>query len=84
MHEAGGEVIVEVKAPEFVSEQAVARLSTAFDICAVKRLPPVLPVLSRRGTQVPFSNCAEMLRHDPAGNTPLWKLAVEYERARGI
>jgi hypothetical protein len=24
-----------------------------------------------------------MLRHDQGRNTPLWKLAVEYERARG-
>lgn len=83
VHEAGGEVLVEVKAPDFVSEQAIARLSRAFDICAVKRLSPVLPVLSRRGTQVPFSTCAEMLRHDAGRNTPLWRLAVDYEMARG-
>jgi L-serine dehydratase len=43
----------------------------------------VLPVLSRRGTQVPFTTCAEMLRHDAGRNTPLWKLAAEYEMARG-
>jgi len=43
----------------------------------------VLPVLSRKDTRVPFSTCAEMLRHDAGRNTPLWKLAVEYERARG-
>ena len=83
IHQAGGEVMVEVKALDFVSEQAIARLSKAFDICAAKRLSPVLPVLSRRGIQVPFSTCAEMLRHDAGRNTPLWKLAVAYEMARG-
>jgi len=82
-HEAGGEFMVEVKAPEFVSEQAIAGLSRAFDLGPVKRLSPVLPVLSRRGIQVPFSTCAEMLRQDAGRNTPLWKLAVEYEMARG-
>jgi L-serine dehydratase len=32
---------------------------------------------------VPFCTCDEMLRHDGSRNTPLWKLAVEYEMARG-
>jgi L-serine dehydratase len=43
----------------------------------------VLPVLSHKGMKVPFQTCAEMLRHDAGRNTPLWKLAVEYEQARG-
>jgi len=42
-----------------------------------------LPVLSRRDAQVPFTTCAEMLRYDAGRNTPLWKLGVEYEMARG-
>jgi L-serine dehydratase len=40
-------------------------------------------VLSRKDTRVPFHSCAEMLRHDAGHNAPLWKLAVEYEMARG-
>jgi L-serine dehydratase len=32
---------------------------------------------------VPFTSCAGMLKHDGAHNTPLWQLAIEYERARG-
>jgi L-serine dehydratase len=43
----------------------------------------VLPVRSRKGMTVPFATCNEMLRHDAGRNTPLWKLAVEYEQARG-
>jgi L-serine dehydratase len=83
VHEADDEQLVEVKADEFVSEQAIARLSGAFAVRAVKKLSPVLPVLSRPDTRVPFTTCAEMLRHDQGRNTPLWRLAVEYERARG-
>jgi L-serine dehydratase len=83
VHEAGGEQLVEVKAGEFVSEQVIAKLNGAFAIRAVKRLSPVLPVLSLKDTRVPFTTCEEMLRHDQGRNTPLWKLAVEYERARG-
>jgi L-serine dehydratase len=83
VHEAAGEQLVEVKAGEFVSAQTIARLNGAFAIRAVRRLSPVLPVLSRKETNVPFTTCAEMLAHDAGRNLPLWKLAVEYERARG-
>ncbi|MBM3775132.1 MAG: serine dehydratase, partial [Acidobacteria bacterium] len=83
IHEADGVQMVEVKAGEFVSEPILAQLKGEFQIQAVRRLAPVLPVLSRRDTQVPFTTCAEMLRHDAGRNTPLWKLAAEYEMARG-
>jgi L-serine dehydratase len=82
-HEAAGAHLVEVKAGEFVSDRILTQLNGEFPIQAVRRLSPVLPVLSRRGTQVPFTTCAEMLRHDAGRNTPLWKLAAEYEMARG-
>ena len=83
VHEAAGEQMVEVKAGQFVSEQTIAELNGTFAIRAVKRLSPVLPVLTRQHTRAPFTTCAEMLRHDAGRDTPLWKLAVDYERARG-
>jgi L-serine dehydratase len=49
----------------------------------VRHLSPVLPVPSRRDMSVPFASCAEMLAHDGGQHTPLWRLAVEYERGRG-
>lgn len=52
-------------------------------VIALKRLAPVLPVPSRKDLRVPFTSCAEMLGHDDARHTPLWRLAVEYECARG-
>ncbi len=83
VHEAGDPMMVEVKAPQFVSDQIIAALDGAFDIAAVDRLSPVLPVLSRHDTRVPFRTCAAMLRHDAGQNAPLWKLALDYETARG-
>jgi L-serine dehydratase len=82
-YQAGGDELVEVKAQAFVSEGVIAKLKETFDIRAVKRLAPVLPVLSRKDTRIPFQTCAEMLRYDAGRNTPLWKLAAEYEIARG-
>ena len=32
---------------------------------------------------LPFTTCEQMLRYDAGRNTPLWRLAVEYEMARG-
>jgi L-serine dehydratase len=81
--EAGGAWLVEVKALAFIGDATIDRLRHKFDIGAVKRLAPVLPVLSHRDTRVPFGTCAEMLAHAAGHNTPLWRLAIEYERARG-
>jgi L-serine dehydratase len=83
LHERDGQQLVEVKAQQFVSEALLAELHRAGLVRKVRRLAPVLPVLSRRDTRVPFTTCAEMLRHDAGRGTPLWQLAVEYEKARG-
>ncbi len=83
LHESAGGQLVEVKASHFVSAQIVAELQQTTAILQVKRLSPVLPVLSYKGMKAPFTTCDEMLRHDAGRHTPLWKLAVEYEKARG-
>jgi L-serine dehydratase len=83
LHESAGGQLVKVKASQFVSDTIIAELQKTTAIRQVKRLSPVLPVLSRKGMKVPFTTCDEMLRHDAGRNTPLWKLAVEYEQARG-
>ena len=80
LHEAGGRQLVEVKAARFVGEDVVRQLP---GIQSIKNLNPVLPVMSRKGTSVPFGSCAEMLAHDAGRGTPLWQLAVQYEMARG-
>ncbi|MBM3879041.1 MAG: serine dehydratase [Verrucomicrobia bacterium] len=76
VHDLGERQLVQVKAAQFVSPTGLTPL-------AVKKLSPVLPVPSRKDLRLPFTTCAETLRHDSARNTPLWLLAVEYERARG-
>ena len=98
LHTHEGRELVQFKAERFVtaSEQAdlaAAGLTLAGADC-VQRLAPVLPVLTRRTTSVPFTTCAEMLAYDrtqtldtedsqaATTGTPLWKLAVAYECAR--
>ena len=83
LHEATGQHLVEVKAAQFLRDETIAELRKITPIRQVKRLSPVLPVLSRKGMRVPFKSCDEMVRYDAGRNIPLWKLAVEYESARG-
>lgn len=83
LHRSKDGFLLEVKAREFVGEDVVAQLAAALPIRWTKRLHPVLPVLSRKGAQVPFSTCEELLRYDAGRNMPLWKLAVAYETALG-
>jgi L-serine dehydratase len=79
-HEDGGRRMLEVKAPEFVDDELLAGLA---GILSARKLAPVLPVLSGKGVRVPFGSCAGMLEFDAGRGTPLWRLAVEYEMARG-
>ena len=79
-HAAGKRTLVQVKAGRFADD---ALLGVLADVCEVKRLSPVLPVLSHKGMEVPYTTCADMLAHDGGADTPLWKLAVNYEMARG-
>ncbi len=76
VHDLGETQLFQVKAASFVPSDLYGPIS-------IKKFSPVLPVPSRKDMYVPFTSCEEMLRHDGDQNTPLWRLAVEYERARG-
>ena len=83
LHECGDEVLLQVKAQRALDDSEIGRLCASGGVRHVRRLRPVLPVLSRRGMSVPFSTCQEMLRHDQGRNLPPWELAVQYESQRG-
>ena len=78
-HDIGENQLIQVKAAAFVSSVLLDPLSPL----SVKKLSPVLPVPSRPNLRVPFTSCAIMLEDDADKNTPLWRLAIAYERARG-
>ena len=75
--------LIQVKAQEFVGDALVKLLKEQFDIRAVRRLRPVLPILSRADLDVPFTTCEQMLGDAPHRDLPLWQLAGAYESARG-
>jgi L-serine dehydratase len=55
LHEANGRQLVEVKASAFVPDELIAVLP---GVKLVRKLEPVLPVLSGKNTRVPYGTCA--------------------------
>ncbi len=77
------QTFLELKSRVSLDDGTVAELQAMAGVSAVKRLHPVLPVLSRKALTVPFITCDEMLAYNQDKNLPLWQLAVHYESARG-
>jgi L-serine dehydratase len=83
LHECADGVLLQVKAQRFLEDHEIVRFCAGRDVRYVRRLRPVLPILSRKGMSVPFSTCEQMLRYDAGRNLPPWELAVQYESRRG-
>jgi L-serine dehydratase len=75
--------LLEVKAQEFIDDVILSEMKEQFNIFEVKKLSPVLPVLSRGGLQIPFTTCKQMLDHKESPSESLWETALIYECARG-
>jgi L-serine dehydratase len=74
---------VEIKSREFPPDEILDQLLARPDVQFVRKLYPVLPVLSRKDLFVPFETCDEMLAFNQGKDLTLWELAAEYESARG-
>ncbi len=78
VHETEDGLLVQMQAATFVPDDARTDLRAT----RVRRLGRVLPVPSRKGVRLPFTGSEELLMHDGDRHTPLWRLAVDYEKAR--
>lgn len=74
---------VEIKGQAFPEEGVLYQLQAKFPGCVIKKIAPVLPVMSRKDLSVPFITCDEMLQYNVDKQLDLWELAVHYESARG-
>ena len=79
----GTSTFIEVCASRFLPDDVCAALAARDDVLAIRRIHPVLPVLSRKDVAVPFITCAEMLDYNRGRDLRLWELAVAYESMRG-
>jgi len=75
--------LVEVKAQEFIDDATLFEMKKQFNILTIKKLSPVLPVLSRSGIQIPFTTCKQMFDQKESPGKSLWEMALIYECARG-
>ena len=78
-----GHQIIEVKAQAFLDDSIISEPFSAGVIRSVKKISPMLPVMSHRDIQVPFITCQEMLQYNTGKDLALWELAIHYESARG-
>jgi L-serine dehydratase len=79
----GKSTFIEIKANAFLSEEVCRELLQMEEVLFIKKIKPVLPVMSRKGLEVPFITCEEMLAFNADKNHALWELAVDYESMRG-
>jgi L-serine dehydratase len=75
--------LIEIKAQSFLGDEICSGLNSRRGVSRIKKLSPVLPVLSRKNMEVPFITCEEMLQYNEGRNLELWELAMHYESARG-
>jgi len=79
-----GEIqFLEIKSQGFLPIGIIAALRAKFDIRSVKKISPVLPVLSHKESKVPFITSNEMLEYNRDKDLNLGNLAIHYESARG-
>ncbi len=79
----GTSAFIEIKSNYFLPDDFCAELQAMEEVQFIKKLNPVLPVMSRKDLKVPFITSAEMLQFNDGKNLELWELAVEYESIRG-
>ncbi len=83
VHSDGSRQLVEIRSGRPVTAGELSGTLPIDQATTVRHLKPVLPIRSRRDLAVPFRSCNEMLAYDQDRNTPLWKLACDYEGYRG-
>ncbi len=74
---------VEIKSQQFYGEDFGSQLLALDEALFIRKLSPVLPILSRKNLEIPFITCEEMLEYNKEKSLELWELAVHYESVRG-
>ncbi len=74
---------IALKTQAFLDNTILEELKEIEGVTLIKQIKPVLPVLTRKNTVVPFITCDEMFAYNEDKNLSLWELAVRYESMRG-
>jgi L-serine dehydratase len=79
----GASTFIEIKSNHFLPGGLCAELLAMEEVLFIKKLSPVLPIMSRKNLMVPFISSEQMLAFNENRNLDLWELAAEYESVRG-
>ena len=79
----GDLTFIEIKAQQFPDERICKEIAGLDGVFFLKKLSPVLPVMSRKDLKVPFITVVEMLAYNEDKNLDLPGLAIAYESKRG-
>ena len=79
----GTSTFIEIKSNQFIPAGFCEELLAMEEVLFIKKINPVLPVMSRKNLTVPFITSEEMLQYNAGKNLELWELAVDYESIRG-
>jgi L-serine dehydratase len=74
---------IEIKSTTPFSETIIHQIVSIPGVDNACYLRPVVPILSRKDMEVPFTFCKEMMVMGKSENLLLWQLAAKYEAARG-
>lgn len=74
---------IELKSAVPFPLQLIAEIKLIPGVSDVCVLNAVLPILSRKGLEVPFLTCEEMLKVGANESLNLWELALQFESVRG-
>ena len=74
---------IEIKSAAPFETAVIDSLEAIPGVTHVCYLQPVLPVLSRKGLEVPFLFCNDMMDYGSSHSMDLWELALKYESVRG-
>ncbi|MGF1559542.1 MAG: L-serine ammonia-lyase, iron-sulfur-dependent, subunit beta, partial [Flavobacteriaceae bacterium] len=79
----GNHSFIEIKSDQFLPASLEEMLLEMNEVLFIKKIKPVLPIMSRKDLEVPFITCNEMLDYNQDKNLELWQLALAYESSRG-
>jgi L-serine dehydratase len=74
---------IQVKSQQPIPEHLSLDIHAREAVISIKKIAPVLPVMSRNDLSVPFITCEQMISYNQDRGLSLWELAVEYESMRG-
>ena len=79
----GPDTIIEVKSQKFPDQAVLTDLLAMKEVRLIRKIRPVLPVLSRKSMELPFLSSQKMLEFNRDRGLALWELALLYESLRG-